>query len=45
MDDTLRKLGRNTVISFCSSAISDTCSNSIHKSLYCVYNAATAFVD
>lgn len=28
-DDTLRKLGRNAVIGFCSSAVSDTCSNSI----------------
>ena len=28
-DDTIRKLGRNAVIGFCSSAVSDTCSNSI----------------
>lgn len=28
-DDTLRELGRRAIIGFCSSAVSDTCSNSI----------------
>ena len=28
-DDTLTKLGRSAFIGFCSSAVSDTCSNSI----------------
>ena len=28
-DTTIKKLGRNAIIGFCSSVVSDTCSNSI----------------